>query len=162
MLRKLLLYWDGQWFLKTVDAFGLGAAIDVNARVRSAFGSIEMRTLLKTLGKRQARDLPDAMRMLETYAEVFMGGTLRAQFAAADADHAEVIVLRCAAFEGAKRAGLPRSDQACVACENLWSAWLETLLPDAEAIVNYPQRQGMGDPRCRFTIEIRDQAPTTR
>jgi hypothetical protein len=159
MLRKLLLYWDGQWFLKVVDTCGLDAAVDLNARVRAAFGRIEMRTLLKTLGMNQAHDLSDAMRLLETYAEIFMGGTLRAEFTAVDADHAEVIVRRCAAYEGAKRAGLPRSDQACVACENLWSAWLETLLPNAEASVRYPQRQGMGDRHCRFVIQVRDQPP---
>jgi hypothetical protein len=161
MLRKLLLFWDGQWFLKVVDAFGLDAAIDVNARVRSSFGRIEMRTLLKTLGKRQAHDLPDAIHLLETYAEVFMGGTLRAEFTALDAGRAEVIVRRCAAYEGAKRAGLPRQDQACIACENLWSAWLETLLPGSETAVDYPQRLGMGDPRCRFVLEARGPAPAT-
>ena len=51
MLHKLMLYWDGQRFLKTTETFGLDAAIDLNARVRSSFGRIEMRTLLKTLGK---------------------------------------------------------------------------------------------------------------
>ena len=38
MLRKLMLYWDGQWFLKTVEAFGLEAAVELNARVRAPFG----------------------------------------------------------------------------------------------------------------------------
>lgn len=46
MLRKLALFWDGQWFLKTVDEVGLEAAIRLNAKVRIAFGRIEMRTLL--------------------------------------------------------------------------------------------------------------------
>ena len=27
MLRKLMLFWDGQWFLKTADAFGVEAAV---------------------------------------------------------------------------------------------------------------------------------------
>ncbi|RPI49646.1 MAG: hypothetical protein EHM56_12060, partial [Chloroflexi bacterium] len=47
MLRRLMLYWDGQWFLKAVDAFGLDAAVALNARVRASFGRIEMRLLLK-------------------------------------------------------------------------------------------------------------------
>ncbi len=154
MLRKLILYWDGQWFLKATEMFGLDAAVDLNARVRASFGRIEMRTLLKALNKRCADDLVDAIRLLDTYGQAFMGGRLRAEFVAADASHAEVIVQRCAAYEGAKRANLPRVDQACVACEALWNAWLETLLPGAGVDVHYPMRQGKGDPYCRFMISL--------
>jgi hypothetical protein len=153
MLRRLILYWDGQWFLKTVEAFGLDAAIDLNAQVRTSFGRIEMRTLLKAVGKPHADDLPDAIRLLEAYAHAFMGGALRAEFAVPDAGRAEVIVRRCAAYEGAKLAGLPRQDQACVACETLWNAWLETLLPDTTVAVEYPMRQGQGDAHCHFVLQ---------
>ncbi len=159
MLRKLMLYWDGQWFLKTVEAFGLDAAIGLNARVRASFGRIEMRMLLKALGKQRADDLSDALRLLDTYADAFMGGSLRAEFAQVDSRGAEVMVRRCAAYEGAKLAALPRQDQACVACETLWNAWLETLLPGTNVKVQYPLRQGKGDPICRFVIEI---APSPR
>ncbi len=152
MLGKLMLFWDGQWFLKTVEAFGLDAAIELNARVRTSFGRIEMRTLLKAVGKSRADDLPDAIRLLETYAQVFMGDRLRAEFAAMSDQQAQVNVTRCAAYEGAKLAALARADQACVACETLWNAWLETLLPDEVWDVQYPLRQGKGDAVCRFMI----------
>lgn len=154
MLRKLMLFWDGQWFLKAAETFGLEAAIELNARVRAAFGRIEMRELLKAVGKPQANDLRDAIHLLATYAEAFMGGTLRAEFTPMGEAHAEVIVRRCAAFEGARRAGLSRVDQACVACETVWSAWLEILLPDDQIRVRYPLRQGKGDPICRFLIDV--------
>jgi len=158
MLRKLMLYWDGQWFLKTVEALGLEAAIGLNARVRASFGRIEMRTLLKTLGKRHADDLPDAMRLLQTYADTFMGGRLRAEFLTLNGQKAEILIQRCAAYEGARRAALPRVDQACVACETLWAAWLEVLLPGIPVDVQYPQRLGKGDPQCRFVIQISEAA----
>ena len=157
LLRKLMLYWDGQWFLKTVEMFGLEAAIALNARVRASFGRIEMRNLLKLLSKSQADDLADAVRLLDTYGEAFMGGTLRAEFVALDSRQAEIMVRRCAAYEGAKRAGIPRQDQACVACENLWNAWLETLLPGHEIEVQYPLRQGKGDAYCQFLIHVRQR-----
>jgi hypothetical protein len=157
MLRKLLLYWDGQWFLKTVDAFGLEAATELNARVRSSFGRIEMSLLLKTVGKSRADDLPDALQLLNTYARVFMGGGLRAEFTSLGENQAEVIVRHCLAYEGAKRAALPRVDQACTACETLWDAWFETLLPGAQVTVQYPLRMGKGDDFCRFEIVV---APT--
>jgi hypothetical protein len=156
MLRKLMLYWDGQWFLKSVECFGLEAAIDLNAHVRESFGRIEMRLLLKALGKRQADDLTDAMRLLETYAQAFMGSALRAEFATMADSHAEVIIRRCAAYEGAKRAALPRLDQACVACETLWNAWLETLLPGTRVVVQYPTRLGKGDLLCRFVVQLEE------
>lgn len=154
MLRKLMLYWDGQWFLKAVDAFGLEAAIALNAQVRTAFGRIEMRLLLKAVGKARADDLADAIRLLETYARTFMGNTLRSEFALMAPDRAEVIVRRCPAYEGAKRAALPRQDQACVACETLWDTWLAALLPGSAVEVAYPQRMGKGDRVCRFVIEL--------
>ncbi len=152
MLRKLMLYWDGQWFLKSVESFGLEAAIELNARVRASFGRIEMRMLLRAVGKSRADDLPDAMRLLDTYAQAFMGGTLRAEFLALEQRRAEVTVRRCAAYEGAKQAALPRQDQACVACETVWNAWLESLLPGTRVEVQYPQRMGKGDRICRFLI----------
>lgn len=157
MLRKLMLFWDGQWFLKTVEASGLEPAIELNARVRAAFGRIEMRTLLKALHKRQADDLADALRLLATYAQAFMGGALSATFVPTGADRAEITIRRCAAYEGAKRANLPRADQACVACEKVWNAWLETLLPGARIDVQYPLRQGKGDSHCLFLVQITDQ-----
>jgi hypothetical protein len=71
-----------------------------------------------------------------------------------DSTHAEIVVRRCAAYEGAKRAALPRVDQACIACEGLWNAWLETLLPGYQVDVQYPLRQGKGDAHCLFLIHV--------
>jgi hypothetical protein len=154
ILRKLAMFWDGQWFLKTVDEFGLETAIRLNARVRASFGRIEMRTLLRALGKRQADDLADAIRLIATYGEVLMGGTLRADFQVVTSTQAEVRIYRCAAYAGAKIARLERTDQACVACETLWDAWFEILLPDTPVTVHYPMRQGTGDPHCHFIITL--------
>lgn len=154
ILRKLAFFWDGQWFLKTVDEFGLETAIRLNARVRTAFGRIEMRTLLRALGKRRADDLSDAIRLIATYGQVLIGGVLRADFQLATPTQAEVRIYRCAAYEGAKMARLERVDQACVACETLWDAWFEVLLPDTPLTVRYPLRQGKGDPFCHFIITL--------
>jgi len=154
ILRKLVFFWDGQWFLKTTDEFGLEAAIRLNARVRTAFGRIEMRTLLRALGKRRADDLADAIGLIATYGEVLMGGILRADFQVTSPTQAEVRIYRCAAYEGAKMARLGRVDQACVACETLWDAWFEVLLPDTPVTIRYPLRQGKGDPQCHFIITL--------
>jgi hypothetical protein len=154
ILRKLVLFWDGQWFLKTVDEFGLEAAIRLNARVRASFGRIEMRTLLRALGKRRADDLADAIRLIATYGEVLMGGVFRADFQTTSPTQAEARIYRCAAYEGAKMARLERVDQACVACETLWDAWFQVLLPDTPLTVRYPMRQGKGDPHCHFVIAL--------
>ncbi|MBC7251284.1 MAG: hypothetical protein H5T62_13480 [Anaerolineae bacterium] len=154
MLRKLLLYWDGQWFLKTAEEFGLETAIRMNARVRAAFGRIEMRTLLRAVGKSQADDLADALHLLDTYAQTFMGSTLRAHYELSGPNKLEVRVYNCAALAGAKMANLERIDQACVACETLWNAWFDTLLPGKPIDVQYPMRMGKGDPHCHFIITI--------
>jgi hypothetical protein len=152
MLRKLALYWDGQWFLQSVEKFSLEEAIELNALVRTSFGRIEMRTMLRALGKKRADDLSDALRMIATHTELLLGRGAKADYQTGD-DASRVLVRRCSVFEGAKRANLPRQDQACVTCETLWSAWLEVLLPEDNFTVQYPQRQGMGDPVCEFIIK---------
>jgi len=152
MLRKLALYWDGQWFLQSVQKFGLEEAIELNALVRTAFGRIEMRTMLKAVGKKEADDLPDALRMIATHADLLLGPGVKADYQMGD-DMARIVVRRCAVFEGAKRANLPRQDQACVTCETLWEAWIQLLLPEDDLTVQYPMRQGKGDPVCEFIIE---------
>lgn len=135
-----------------MDEFGLEAGFRLNARVRAAFGRIEMRTLLRTLGKSHADDLQDAMLLIDTYAQAFMGDALRVQPETVRPNRIEVRVYRCAAYEGAKLANLERVDQACLACKTLWNAWFETLLPDASVDVQYPMRMGKGAPHCHFVI----------
>ena len=152
MLRKLALFWDGQWFLHSAEMFGLEEAIALNAAVRTAFGRIEMRTILKALGKKVADDLADAVRMIATHSDLLLGPGIRADYEVGER-RAQVVVRRCAAYEGAKRANLPRRDQACVTCETLWDAWFKVLLPTTEICVQYPQRQGMGDAVCKFVVE---------
>jgi hypothetical protein len=152
MLRKLALFWDGQWFLRSAEMFGLEEAIALNAAVRTAFGRIEMRTMLKALGKKEADNLADAVRMIATHSELLLGQGLRADFEVG-ARQARVVVRRCAAYEGAKRANLPRHDQACITCETLWDAWFKVLLPSTDIRVRYPRRQGMGDTVCEFVVE---------
>jgi hypothetical protein len=151
MLRKLALFWDGQWFLRSVEKFSLEEAVELNAAVRTSFGRIEMRTMLKAVHKKAADDLTDAVRMIATHSDLLLGPGVRATYETDD-KKARIVVRRCAAFEGAKRANLPRQDQACVTCETLWDAWFEALLPDADISVAYPQRQGMGDPVCEFLV----------
>jgi hypothetical protein len=151
MLRKLALYWDGQWFLNSVQKFGLDEAIELNAIVRNAFGRIEMRIMLQTVGKKQADDLPDALRMIATHADLLLGSSAKVDYQVGDGS-ARILVHRCTVFEGAKRANLPRHDQACVTCETLWETWFQALLPEARITVRYPQRQGKGAPICEFIV----------
>jgi ABC-type uncharacterized transport system permease subunit len=152
MLRKLALYWDGQWFLHAVQKFGLDEAIELNALVRTAFGRIEMRTMLQALGKKQADDLPDAIRMVATHTDLLLGPAAKADYQI-EGSSARILVRRCSPYEGAKKANLPREDQACVTCETLWDAWFAILMPGSSITVQYPQRQGKGDPVCEFLIE---------
>lgn len=159
MLRRLALYWDGQWFLKTVEEFGLDAGLRINARVRASFGKIEMRSILKALHKKKADDLPDALDILEAYLQVFMGDRLRATFSLLSKDQAIVNVTHCPAFEGGKRAALERIDQSCVACEGLWPTWLTSLLPSQDIRLEVAQTQGRGDLLCEFRISIQGGSP---
>ena len=59
LLALLTMAWDRQWFLKIHDEYGWEEAARLNTSVRAAFGRIEMRRMLRTLGKRAADDLED-------------------------------------------------------------------------------------------------------
>jgi hypothetical protein len=159
MLGRLMLAWDGQWFLKVVEQFGLEAGVETNARVRAAFGRIEMREALRALGRPRAASLSEAGAILMAYVQAFMGRRLQAEMTVRD-DRLEVFVHRCAAYEGARLARLGRVDQACIACEALWPVYLETLLPDTPVAIELPRRQGWGDASCLITVALAGQAPS--
>lgn len=154
LLARLAMAWDGQWFLKACETYGWEAAAQLNARVRHAFGRIEMRLLLRTLGKPRADNLADVAQLLQTYfAEV-----LRAGFQGAFQVEGESLHLRvteCAALAGARRAGLERHDQACVGCPDLFRIYLETLLPGQAVQVEVLEQMGYGADQCRYVMRVR-------
>jgi hypothetical protein len=151
MLAFLAMAWDGQWFLKTYDEYGWDAAARLNARVRAAFGRIEMRRMLRALGKQAADDLADAARIIQTYFREVLAAGFDAEFIA-EGEYVEVIVTRCAALSGAKRAKLKRYDQACVACPGLWQAYVDVLLPDTPVEIEVREQMGHGAPKCHVVI----------
>jgi hypothetical protein len=147
--------WDGQWFLKVCDKYGWEAATELNAQVRSAFGRIEMRRMLRALGKRSADDLADVAKIIHSYFQEVLAAGFDAEFAVED-DRVEVTVTRCAALSGSRRAGLERHDQSCVACSGLWHAYLEVLLPDTPIEIEMGEQMGYGASSCHVTIYGRD------
>ena len=152
----LAMAWDGQWFLKVYDEYGWDAAVRLNARVRAAFGRIEMRRMLRALGKQAAVDLEDAIQVILVYFQDVLAAGFDAEFAI-EGDRAVITVTRCAAHLGSKRAriktrGQERHDQACIACRGLWHAYFEVLLPDSPVEVDLKEQMGHGAPRCHIAI----------
>ena len=153
VMAGLALAWDGQWFLKVTDKYGWDAAAELNFRTRNAFARIEMRSTLQALGKKKADTLKDALEVWQSYFRMF--GADRGVFAgdyAIEGDTLTVMVHKCAAWEGAKRARLEKDVQACLTCENLWQTWFATLLPDHAVSQEVIARMGFGDPQCRFRV----------
>jgi hypothetical protein len=151
MLALLAMAWDGQWFLKVCDEYGWHAAARLNARVRAAFGRIEMRRMLRALHKQRADGLCDAVRIILAYFRDVLAAGFDAEFTG-QADRTEITVTRCAALWGAQRAGLERYDQACIACRGLWHAYSEVLLPDTPVQVEMKEQMGYGASRCHIVI----------
>jgi len=155
-MGSLALSWDGQWFLKVLEEFGLEAAMRVNSRVRVAFGRIEMRETLRALGKKSADNLADALRIVMTYGRLLMNDRLEAVGSLRpDGTAADIRVLRCFVAENARRANLGRFDQACLACPELWRTWLTVLLPGRDIGVLATAQLGRGDGRCEMSISAR-------
>jgi hypothetical protein len=151
LLALLAMAWDGQWFLKVCDEYGWEAAARLNARVRVAFGRIEMRRMLRVLGKQAADDLVDAARIILAYFREMLAAGFDAEFTVEE-DRIEVAVMRCAALLGSKRAGLERHDQSCIACQGLWQAYCEVLLPDVPVEVEVKEQMGYGASKCHIVI----------
>ena len=151
VLPLLAMAWDGQWFLKTCEAYGWEEATRLNAQVRAAFARIEMKTMLRALGKRVADDLADAVQIINTYFQDILAAGFDAEFTV-EKKRVEIAVSRCAALSGAKRARLERHDQACIACQGLWPVYFEVLLPDTAVEVEIKEQMGYGAPQCHIVI----------
>ena len=133
LMAQLAFAWDGQWFLKVYDKFGWDVASEINARVGFSKSKIEMRAVLRALGKREADDLADALAVCQGYMEIFNFASdafVGEQVIEDDTIH--MTVTKCASLEGARRANLEHAHHACIACANVWEAWFKTLLPNRE------------------------------
>lgn len=151
LLALLALAWDGQWFLKIYEEHGWEEAARLNAQVRAAFARIEMRAMLRALGKRAASDLADAVQIIYTYFQEVLAAGFDAEFTIEE-ERAEITVARCAALSGAKRARLERCDQACIACQGLWPVYFEVLLPDTAIEIEIKEQMGYGAHKCHIVI----------
>jgi len=153
LLGKLMLAWDGQWFLKTAATCGLEKAVALNAKVRYSFGRIEIREFLKAKGSGGAATLEEAVSLLEEYQQLFLGEGMAAAWEI-DGDTVTVSVSRCAPQEGAAKAGL-RPDTPCVACETVWNAWLETAFPGSRWSTEIEAAMGRGAACCSIVLKKR-------
>ena len=150
MLGRLMLSWDGQWFLKVAEACGLEKAVALTARVRASFAKIEMRELMRAEGVEAVRDLHHAVELLMDYQRVFLGEGMAAQ-PAVEGGAVRVGVTRCRPQEGASKAGL-RPDTPCIACERLWNTWLESLLPGTRWETEIRGSLGRGASACEIWV----------
>jgi hypothetical protein len=155
LMARLAMAWDGQWFLKVYEEYGWDTAALINARVRQAFGRIEMLLLMRILGKQRAKDLQDAVHLLQVYYnQVFTAG-FSGQFKVVG-DTVHISVTECAAMAGAQRAGLERSDQACIACSGLFQVFFETLLRGQRVDVETLEQMGCGAEQCNSVVRVRE------
>lgn len=161
LLRRLLFAWDAQWFLKSAAAFGPDEALKVNARVRAAYGRLEMKAMLALIGQEQAANLADSLEVIKTYHQIafshnpILSGThLVASDTNGNRGKALVALARCVALDNAKRSALPvsPSDTNCIYCQMLWTTWFENLLPDAQIEVVFEAQSMQGAPHGVLTV----------
>ena len=151
LLGKLMLAWDGQWFLKTAQERGVETAVALNAKVRASFGRIEIREFLRAKGHSGARSVAEAVALLSEYQRIFLGEGMVAEWEM-DGDTVAVCVSRCSPQEGAGKAGL-RPDTPCVACETVWDSWLEAVMPGSRWETQIHASMGRGAEVCRILLK---------
>jgi hypothetical protein len=155
VLRWLLFAWDGQWQARALAQYGPAEASRLNARVRSAFGKVEMKALLSLVGKERAVSLGDAANLLETYFNFVWGGQgYQGRFLPPETTpngmaRMTVQVRQMTALDSLKRATQAAGEDPGLACEMLWTAWLETLLPGTQLQVT----ARLGDSYDLFQID---------
>ncbi|MGA9751129.1 MAG: hypothetical protein WBS54_05040 [Acidobacteriota bacterium] len=158
LLGRLMLAWDGQWFLKVAEACGLPKAVELNARVRASFGRIEIREYLKALDRPPAASVEEAVQLLDGYNRIFLGEGMAAQWSVRETG-LEVRVTRCFPQEGAAKAGL-RPDTPCIACQRVWASWLEIILPGTTWTTEVREAMGRGARSCLILLrQTQKEAP---
>ncbi len=150
LLGRLMLAWDGQWFLKVAQECGVETAVALNAKVRSSFGRIEIREFLKAKGRPGAKSVAEAVALLAEYQRLFLGEGLAAEWEVHD-DTVAVQVSRCSPQRGAGKAGL-RPDTPCVACETVWDTWLQAVMPGSVWTTRIDASMGRGAEACRIIL----------
>ena len=141
VLRWLMYAWDGQWQARMLALSGPVETSRMSARVRSAFGKVEMKALLALVGKEKAANLADAAEMLETYFTFawgdrgFQGRFLPLDTLSNGMPRLTIQVKKMTAIDSLKKAAQAAGDDPRLPCEMLWNAWLETLLPDTQVQV---------------------------
>lgn len=151
LLSKLMLAWDGQWFLKVVEEFGLEHGLKLNTRVRLAFARIEMHSLLDALNKKEADNFEEAISIINFYCREVLNINSRHEIEVVN-HSATIKVTFCPILENCRRANLPRCDQACLGCPQIWQEWLKSLLPEEECYVQAAKQMGRNDEFCLMYI----------
>jgi len=152
MLQRLTLAWDGQWFMKTSEKFGTTEAITLNQTVGKSVQRIVARMSLKEWKLDKAVDFEDAGRMIRGMLDWSQGHFWKTNLEIAKGS-INIEVLRCPLYEGAKQANLERIDQACLNCEDVWSIWLDTLLPGQKVSVTHLSRMSEDSNNCLIRLE---------
>jgi hypothetical protein len=158
-LRHLLLSWDGQWFLKIAQRFGIDVAVELNAQVRRSFARIELREWLRQAGSEDRMEtLSQAFDYLADYLAIGEIGGMRAQLKA-EGSKGQITVHYCPAYAGVRTAGHARQDAACVACPGTWQGWLGQLLGavDESIEVGITAMLSSGASACSIGISIEDK-----
>jgi hypothetical protein len=154
-LRRLLMAWDGQWFLKVMARHGIAEAVELNRQVRRSFARIEIRELIR-MRQLGPVSLAEAFAHLRDYFRVGAPGELQATFHTDGGQKAEILVSHCPALEGVKKVGLERRDWACLTCAGNWQVWTSRLLNVAEedVSVEIPATMSAGASRCEMHLRV--------
>ncbi len=141
VLRWLMYAWDSQWQARTLALYGPIETARLSARVRSAFGKVEMKALLALVGKERAINLADAAELLEAYfgfvwgERGFQGRFLPLETSPNGLARLTVQIKKMTALDSLKKAAQAAGEDPRLPCEMLWNAWLETLLPNTQVQV---------------------------
>lgn len=168
---------DGQWFLKTKEAFGLETAMALNERVAQATARIQARRIRELLGIGEVEDCRDLARLLPLVHSLFFlsrtdgGESLdpfldaysavtglapgEARVLSVDAEHVEIGFSRCLLAEMAHASGTEAPPGTLPGCRGL-RRWLAGCALGLSSRYDFVDEERPGEPGsgivCRHEI----------
>lgn len=141
LLRWLLTAQDSQWLSKMAAAYGPAEAVKLDGRVRSTLGRTEMKAMLALLNKSRAANLNEAAEIVQAYLGIAYGergfvGTFRPVQDSGQQARLGVEVARFTALDTVKKAAQASHERSELVSQTCWTAWFETLLPEAQIAVS--------------------------
>ncbi len=151
LLRDIWISHDGQWVLKTAQAFGFDSAIKLDHAVIRSLGKIEIKRLMAETKWGEIKNAEDFKRLLALACDLYMPEEHKYEIAQLDDGSVLGRVLECYIFKSVSKAGATNYFRC--AAKPRFTSWLEGCALQGEVIAAKDINNCKGTCEIIFKIE---------